>query len=87
MVAELGPNNVEPYLDDPDFTVQFQPAVSQTVQVIYPNLYPQTMPDGSPNPFLDFRVRRAANHAINRLLRSAVRSFARRSSPCGTTSD
>ena len=66
VVPGLGPNNVEPYLDDPDFTVQFQPAVSATVQVIYPNLYPQTMPDGSPNPFLDFRVRRAANHAINR---------------------
>ena len=66
VVPGLGPNNVEPYLDDPDFTVQFQPAVSATVQVIYPNLFPQTMPDGSPNPFLDFRVRRAANHAINR---------------------
>ena len=66
VVPGLGPNNVEPYLDDPDFTVQFQPAISATVQVIYPNLYPQTMPDGSPNPFLDFRVRRAANHAINR---------------------
>ena len=24
------------------------------------------MPDGSPNPFLDLRVRQAANHAINR---------------------
>ena len=66
VVPGLGPNNVEPYLDDPDFTVQFQPAVGQTVQVIYPNLYPETMPDGSPNPFLDFRVRQAANHAINR---------------------
>ena len=66
VVPDLGPNNVEPYFDDPDFTVQFQPAVAQTIQVIYPNLYPQTMPDGSPNPFLDFRVRRAANHAINR---------------------
>ena len=66
-VPGLGPNNVEPYLDDPDFTVQFQPAVNgAAIQVIYPNLYPQTMPDGSPNPFLDFRVRRAANHAINR---------------------
>lgn len=66
VVEGLGPNNVAPYVDDPNFTVQFQPAVGQTIQVIYPNLYPQTMPDGSPNPFLDFRVRRAANHAINR---------------------
>ena len=33
---------------------------------IYPNLFQQTMDDGSPNPFLDLRVRQAANHAINR---------------------
>ena len=66
-VTDLGPNNVEPYLDDPDFTAQFQPGINASaIQVIYPNLHPETMPDGSPNPFLDFRVRRAANHAINR---------------------
>ena len=66
-VPGLGPNNVEPYLDDPDYTVQFQPAVNgAAIQVLYPNLYPETMPDGSPNPFLDIRVRQAANHAINR---------------------
>ena len=33
---------------------------------IYPNLWQQTTPDGDPNPFLDIRVRQAANHAINR---------------------
>ena len=67
VVPDLGPNNVQPYLDDPDFTVQYQPGINgAAIQVLYPNLYPQTMPDGSPNPFLDFRVRRAANHAINR---------------------
>ncbi len=66
MVAELGPNIVAPYVDDPDFAVQFQPAGPWAIQVIYPNLYPETMPDGSPNPFLDLRVRQAANHAINR---------------------
>ncbi len=67
VVPDLGPTNVEPYLDDPDFTVQYQPGINgAAIQVLYPNLYPQTMPDGSPNPFLDFRVRRAANHAINR---------------------
>ena len=66
-VTDLGPNNVKPYSDDPDFTVQFQPGINASaIQVMYPNLYPETMPDGSPNPFLDFRVRRAANHAINR---------------------
>ncbi|MDE2639724.1 MAG: ABC transporter substrate-binding protein, partial [Chloroflexota bacterium] len=67
VVPDLGPTNVVPYLDDPDFTVQYQPGINgAAIQVLYPNLYPQTMPDGSPNPFLDFRVRRAANHAINR---------------------
>ena len=66
MVAELGPNHVEPFVDDPDFTVQFQPPGPWAIQVLYPNLYPETMPDGSPNPFLDLRVRQAANHAINR---------------------
>ena len=66
MVAELGPNHVAPYADDPDFAVQFQPAGPWAIQVLYPNLFPETMPDGSPNPFLDLRVRQAANHAINR---------------------
>ena len=33
---------------------------------IYPNLWQETTPDGDPNPFLDIRVRQAANHAINR---------------------
>ena len=62
VVPDLGPTNVEPYLDDADFTVQYQPGINgAAIQVLYPNLYPQTMPDGSPNPFLDFRVRRAAN--------------------------
>ena len=66
MVPELGPNHVAPYADDPDFAVQFQPAGPWAIQVLYPNLFPETMPDGSPNPFLDLRVRQAANHAINR---------------------
>ncbi|MDE0473708.1 MAG: ABC transporter substrate-binding protein, partial [Gammaproteobacteria bacterium] len=67
VVPDLGPTNVVPYLDDPDFTVQYQPGINgASIQVLYPNLYPETMPDGSPNPFLDFRVRQAANHAINR---------------------
>ncbi len=65
-VPELGPDNVRPYLDDPDFSVQFQPAGPWTIQNLHPNLFPETMADGSPNPFLDLRVRQAANHAINR---------------------
>ncbi len=66
LVPSLGPDVVEPFLDDPDFTVQFGPAISWAIQNLYPNLWTQTMDDGSPNPFLDVRVRRAANHAINR---------------------
>ena len=65
-VPELGPTNAEPFFGDPDYTVQFQPAGPWTIQVLYPNLFPETMADGSPNPFLDVRVRQAANHAINR---------------------
>ena len=65
MVANLGPETVKPFLDDPDFTVQFQSGTN-TLHHIYPNLYAQTMDDGSPNPFLDLRVRQAANHAVNR---------------------
>ena len=33
---------------------------------MYINRYQQTLDDGSPNPFLDLRVRQAANYAINR---------------------
>ena len=65
-VPELGPTNVKPFVDDPDFTVQFQPAGPWTIQNLHPNLFAETMADGSPNPFLDIRVRQAANHAINR---------------------
>ncbi len=65
ILAGLGPGFVEPYLDDSDFTVQFQAGVN-TLHHIQPNLYAQTMDDGSPNPFLDLRVRQAANHAVNR---------------------
>ncbi len=65
-VPALGPAVVEPFLDDPDFTVQFAPSLSTAIHNLYPNLWTQTMDDGSPNPFLDIRVRRAANHAINR---------------------
>ena len=32
-VQELGPDNVKPFVDDPDFTVQFQPADGWTIQV------------------------------------------------------
>ena len=66
LADSLGPDVVKPFLDDPDFTVQFGPNINYCMQNLFPNLYAQTMEDGSPNPFLDVRVRRAANHAINR---------------------
>ena len=66
MVVSLGPEVVEPFLDDPDFTVQFVPAEAWSTQNMYPNLFAETMDDGSPSPFLDVRVRWAANHAVNR---------------------
>ena len=62
----LGPEIVKPFLDDPDFTVQFGPAGPWSLQNVYPNLLAETMDDGSPNPFLDLRVRQAGNHAVNR---------------------
>ena len=62
----VGVNAAKPYIDDPNYTVQFQPGAGWSVHNIYPNLWQQTTPDGSPNPFLDIRVRQAANHAINR---------------------
>ena len=62
----VGVNAAKPYIDDPDYTVQFQPGAGWSVHNIYPNLWQQTTPDGDPNPFLDIRVRQAANHAINR---------------------
>ena len=66
LVPNLGPETVKPFLDDPDFTVQFQAAAAWSLQNVYPNLWTQTMDDGSPNPFLDLRVRQAGNHAVNR---------------------
>ncbi|MCY3570779.1 MAG: ABC transporter substrate-binding protein [Chloroflexi bacterium] len=62
----VGVNAAKPYIDDPNFTVQFQPGAGWSVHNIYPNLWQETTPDGDPNPFLDIRVRQAANHAINR---------------------
>ncbi len=64
--AELGVNAVAPFIDDPDFTVQFVPGLGWTVHNIYPNLWKETREDGTPNPWMDERVRIAANLAINR---------------------
>ena len=69
--SELGPDVVKPFLDDPDFTVQFQARHQHPAPHFIPNLYAQTMDDGSPNPFLDLRVRQC---------RELTRSTARPSS-------
>ncbi len=66
MMEGVGPDIAEQYLDDPDFTLQWGAPLTWGLQHIQPNLYRETMDDGSPNPFLDVRVRRAANHAVNR---------------------
>jgi ABC-type transport system substrate-binding protein len=67
MVSEgVGVTGAKPYIDNPDYTVQFQAGAGWSVHNVYPNLWLDTRPDGSPNPFLDIRVRQAANHAINR---------------------
>ena len=65
-LENLGPDVVEPFKDDPDFTVTFQKSAQPPMNNLFPNLFQQTMDDGSPNPFLDLRVRRAANYALNR---------------------
>ena len=65
-VPSLGFSDAQSYLDDPDFNVYLQPAGAASVHNIYPNLNNPVLEDGSPNPFLDQRVRLAANLAINR---------------------
>jgi peptide/nickel transport system substrate-binding protein len=64
--AELGVNAVAPFIDDPDFTVQFVPGPGWTIHNIFPNLWKETREDGTPNPWMDERVRIAANLTINR---------------------
>ena len=64
-VAQLSPDLVAPYLDHDGIKVVFQTAGNPTHQIM-PNTYNPELPDGSPNPFLDLRVRQAANMAINR---------------------
>ena len=47
MLVSLGPDVVGPFVDDPDFTVQFVPAEEWSTLNIYPNLWAETMDDGS----------------------------------------
>ena len=64
-VIKLSPDLVAPYLDHPDISVVYQNASNPTHQIM-PNTHNPELPDGSPNPFLDIRVRQAANMAVNR---------------------
>ena len=59
----LATKDVEGFLDDPDYNVYYQGANLMLPRF---NLNNPVLEDGSPNPFLDIRVREAANIAVNR---------------------
>lgn len=57
---------VTPFLDNEDFQVIFQQAARGATHSLFPNTHNPELADGTPNPFLDIRVRKAMNLAINR---------------------
>ena len=57
---------VEPYADSPDFKVLYGPSGNPTHNIMFNTHDAVDEVDGVPNPFLDIRVREAANLAINR---------------------
>ena len=59
----LATKDVEGFIDDPAYDIHYEGA---RAELLYPNLNNPVMEDGSPNPFLDIRVREAINIAINR---------------------
>ena len=59
----LATKDVEGLLDNPDYQVYYQGANLMLPRF---NLNNPVLEDGSPNPFLDIRVREAANIAVNR---------------------
>ena len=63
MVYGLATKDVEGFIDDPAYTIHYQGATTMLPRF---NLNNPLMEDGSPNPFLDIRVREAANIAVNR---------------------
>ena len=65
VVYGLPTDLVEPFRDAPDIQVVFQSPNNPTHHLM-PNTHNPVQPDGSPNPWLDLRVRQAANHAINK---------------------
>ena len=63
MLYGLATKDVEAFRDDPAYTVEYQGATTMLPRF---NLNNPLMDDGSPNPFLDVRVREAANIAVDR---------------------
>ena len=63
VVYGLATKDVEGFIDDPEFTIHYQAATTMLPRF---NLNNPVFEDGSPNPFLDIRVREAANIAVNR---------------------
>ena len=57
---------VEPYADSPEFKVLYGPSGNPTHNIMFNTHDAVDVVDGVPNPFLDIRVREAANIAINR---------------------
>ena len=65
VAMQLATDLVEPFLDDEDFWVGYSTAGAGTAHMLMPNQHLAEW-DGAPNPFLDIRVREAANYAIDR---------------------
>ena len=65
VAMQLATDLVVPFVDDEDFWVGYSQAGTGTAHMLMPNLHLAEW-DGAPNPFLDIRVREAANYAIDR---------------------
>ena len=65
-VYNLPTDVAEPYRDDPNFKVLYQPSSQPSHYIMFNTHDSVAEVDGVPNPFLDIRVREAANLAINR---------------------
>ena len=63
VVYGLATKDVEGFIDDPGYEIHYQGATTMLPRF---NLNNPVFEDGSPNPFLDIRVREAANIAVNR---------------------